>query len=41
MSCRKGKSDVKKREASFKCKKCDAYVEKKSRACKPKKLKKD
>lgn len=40
MSCRKGKSKVKKKKATYQCTKCDAVVKKKKDVCEPKKLKK-
>lgn len=40
MSCLKGKSDVKKKEAKFVCKKCDAFTREKGDVCKPEKVKK-
>jgi len=38
-SCLKGKSEVKKKEASVACEKCGALSDKKSHLCKPVKLK--
>ncbi len=38
MSCLKGKSEVKKDEAKYRCKKCGAYSDNKSKICKVKKL---
>lgn len=35
MSCLKGESEVKKKEAKFACGKCGAMVKKKSHVCKP------
>lgn len=40
MSCMKGKSECKETKAKFVCKKCGAATNKKSHACKPKKVKK-
>ncbi|MEE4271555.1 MAG: hypothetical protein V2I67_07775 [Thermoanaerobaculales bacterium] len=40
MGCRKGKSKVKEKKASYRCSKCDAAVKKKKDVCEPKKLKK-
>ncbi|MEA2067791.1 MAG: hypothetical protein U9P12_01205 [Verrucomicrobiota bacterium] len=39
MSCLKGKSEDKPKPGRFECKKCDAVSKKKSRLCKPKKIK--
>ncbi len=39
MSCLKGQSCVKKKEAKFTCSKCDACTNKKGDLCKPEKLK--
>jgi len=39
MSCLKGSSPVKKKEAKFFCDKCGAQVKKKSQVCKPAKVK--
>lgn len=39
MSCLKGKSDVKKKDAKYACSKCDACTNKKGDVCKPEKLK--
>lgn len=39
MSCLKGSSLVKKKEAKFICEKCGAQVKKKSQVCKPVKVK--
>jgi Zn finger protein HypA/HybF involved in hydrogenase expression len=37
--CLKGESEVKKKQAKFKCEKCGAMTQKKSHLCKPKKVK--
>lgn len=39
MSCLKGKSEQKEKPGRFKCEKCKAISKKKSRLCKPKKIK--
>jgi len=39
--CLKGKSEVAKDEAKYKCKKCGAKTDDKDHVCKPKKIKKD
>lgn len=39
MSCLKGSSPVKKKEAKFVCDKCGSQVKKKSQVCKPVKAK--
>ncbi|SEA26329.1 hypothetical protein SAMN05660420_01646 [Desulfuromusa kysingii] len=39
MSCLKGSSLVKKKEAQFVCEKCGSQVKKKSQVCKPVKVK--
>jgi hypothetical protein len=39
MSCLKGKSEAKKKEGNFKCKKCGAVSKKKGHLCKAKKIK--
>lgn len=39
MGCLKGKDDCKKKDATYKCKKCGAHSKKKSNCCKPEKLK--
>ncbi len=39
MSCLKGTSLVKKKDAKFTCEKCEALVQKKNHVCKPVKLK--
>lgn len=39
MSCLKGISQVKKKDANFICDKCKAHVQKKGQVCKPVKLK--
>ena len=39
-SCLKGKSEVKKRETRFQCKKCGARTDTKDHVCKPEKVKK-
>ncbi len=39
MSCLKGKSKVKKKDAKVKCKKCGAFAAKKGDVCKVKKVK--
>lgn len=39
--CLKGKSEVGKAEAAYKCKKCGARTDDKEHVCKPKKVKKD
>jgi len=36
--CKKGKSEVGKDDAKFKCKKCGALTEEKDHVCKPKKV---
>jgi hypothetical protein len=38
MSCLKGESEVKKKDARYACDKCGAATEKKSHVCKPVKL---
>jgi hypothetical protein len=38
MSCLKGESEAKKKEARFACEKCGAAAKKKSHVCKPVKL---
>lgn len=40
MGCCKGKSKSKPKPGRYRCKKCDAVVKKKSKVCKPKKIKK-
>lgn len=37
--CLKGDSEVKKKEAKFKCEKCGALTDKKKHICKPEKIK--
>ncbi len=37
--CLKGESEVKKKEATHVCEKCDAKTDKKTHLCKPKKIK--
>jgi len=39
MSCLKGKSEIKKKEAKVACEKCGAVAKKKDQVCKPVKLK--
>jgi hypothetical protein len=39
--CLKGKSEVGKDEAKYKCKKCGAKTDEKGHVCEPKKIKKD
>ena len=38
MGCLKGKSETKKKEATYECGKCGAKVKKKGHACKPVKV---